>query len=38
VSRYCETPPLVRDAAHGWRTGRIERVLGGDLDVIPPRN
>ena len=35
VRRYREQPaPLVRDAVRGWRTGRIERVLGGDFDVI----
>jgi ATP-dependent Clp protease ATP-binding subunit ClpC len=32
--RYREEPsPLVRDA-RGWRTGRLERVLAGDFDVI----
>jgi ATP-dependent Clp protease ATP-binding subunit ClpC len=36
VRRYREQPsPLVRDLVRGWRTGRIERVLGGDFDVIP---
>ena len=35
VRRYREAPPLVRDAARGWRTGRIERVWSGDFDVIP---
>ena len=36
VRRYREAPsPLVRDAVRGWRTGRIERVLAGDFDVIP---
>jgi ATP-dependent Clp protease ATP-binding subunit ClpC len=35
VRRYREAPsPLVRDAVRGWRTGRIERVLGGDFDVV----
>jgi ATP-dependent Clp protease ATP-binding subunit ClpC len=35
VRRYRETPsPLVRDAVRGWRTGRLDRVLGGDFDVI----
>ena len=35
VRRYREEPsPLVRDAARGWRTGRIDRVLGGDFDLI----
>jgi ATP-dependent Clp protease ATP-binding subunit ClpC len=35
VRRYREEPsPLVRDAVRGWRTGRLDRVLGGDFDVI----
>ncbi|HEV2861299.1 MAG TPA: AAA family ATPase [Pyrinomonadaceae bacterium] len=35
VRRYREEPsPLVRDSARGWRTGRLERVLGGDFDLI----
>jgi ATP-dependent Clp protease ATP-binding subunit ClpC len=34
VRRYRENPPLVRDAAAGWRTGRLELVLGGDFDLI----
>jgi len=25
----------VRDAVRGWRTGRLERVLGGDFDLVP---
>ena len=34
VRRYREAPsPLVRDAS-GARTGRIDRVLGGDFDLI----
>ncbi len=38
VRRYRETPsPLVRDLVRKWRTGRIERVLGGDFDVIPAK-
>jgi ATP-dependent Clp protease ATP-binding subunit ClpC len=38
VRRYREEPsPLVRDLVRGWRTGRIERVLGGDFDVIPAK-
>jgi ATP-dependent Clp protease ATP-binding subunit ClpC len=38
VRRYREAPsPLVRDLVRCWRTGRIERVLGGDFDVIPVR-
>ena len=33
--RYrAEPSPLVRDSARGWRTGRLERVLGGEFDVI----
>ena len=36
VRRYRETPTsLVRDAVRGWRTGRLERVLGGDFDLVP---
>lgn len=27
--------PLVRDGARGWRTGRLDRVLAGDFDIIP---
>jgi len=39
VRRYREAPaPLVKDLVRGWRTGRIERVLGGDFDVIPVRD
>lgn len=35
VRRYREAPsPLVRDAARGWRTGRIDRVLDGDFDLF----
>jgi ATP-dependent Clp protease ATP-binding subunit ClpC len=35
VRRYRREPsPLVRDTARGWRTGRIDRVLAGDFDVI----
>jgi ATP-dependent Clp protease ATP-binding subunit ClpC len=35
VRRYRDGPsPLVRDAVRGWRTGRLERVLGGDFDLI----
>ncbi len=38
VRRYREEPsPLVRDLVRNWRTGRVERVLGGDFDVIPAR-
>ena len=35
VRRYREEPsPLVRDAIRGWRTGRLDRVLAGDFDLI----
>lgn len=35
VRRYREQPsPLVRDSIRNWRTGKIERVLGGDFDLI----
>ncbi|RMH85114.1 MAG: AAA family ATPase [Calditrichaeota bacterium] len=35
VRRYRENPsPLVRDSVRKWRTGRLERVLGGDFDLI----
>jgi ATP-dependent Clp protease ATP-binding subunit ClpC len=35
VRRYREQPsPLVRDGVVGWRTGKLERVLGGDFDLI----
>jgi ATP-dependent Clp protease ATP-binding subunit ClpC len=37
--RYREgVSPLVRDAGRGWRTGRLDRVLAGDFDVIPARD
>jgi len=33
--RYRELPsPLVRDSARGWRTGRLDRVLDGDFDLM----
>ncbi len=36
VRRYRGTPsPLVRDSVRGWRTGRLERVLAGDFDLVP---
>jgi ATP-dependent Clp protease ATP-binding subunit ClpC len=36
VRRYREDPsPLARDFVRGWRTGRVERVLAGDFDVVP---
>jgi len=35
VRRYRELPsPLVRDSVVGWRTGKLEQVLGGDFDLI----
>src|SRR5690606_35262394 len=35
VRRYREEPsPLVRDSVRGWRTGRVDRVLGGDFDLM----
>ncbi|HEX7314793.1 MAG TPA: AAA family ATPase [Pyrinomonadaceae bacterium] len=35
VRRYREEPsPLVRDSLRGWRTGRLERVLDGDFDLM----
>ncbi len=33
--RYREQPsPLVRDSIAGWRTGRLDQVLGGDFDLM----
>jgi ATP-dependent Clp protease ATP-binding subunit ClpC len=38
VRRYRAQPsPLVRDAQDGWRTGRLDLVLGGDFDLIQER-
>ena len=35
VRRYREEPsPLVRDSVRGWRTGHLDRVLGGDFDLF----
>jgi ATP-dependent Clp protease ATP-binding subunit ClpC len=35
VRRYRRDPsPLVRDSVRGWRTGRLDRVLGGEFDVL----
>ena len=35
VRRYREEPsPLVRDSIRHWRTGRIEKVFGGDFDLF----
>lgn len=33
--RYRQSPsPLVRDGVRGWRSGRLDRVLAGEFDVI----
>jgi ATP-dependent Clp protease ATP-binding subunit ClpC len=38
VRRYRAQPsPLVRDAQDGWRTGRLDLVLGGDFDLMLER-
>jgi ATP-dependent Clp protease ATP-binding subunit ClpC len=38
VRRYRAQPsPLVRDAQDGWRTGRLDLVLGGDFDLMQQR-
>jgi ATP-dependent Clp protease ATP-binding subunit ClpC len=34
VRRYRETPPLVRDGAGKWRSGRLDLALGGDFDLM----
>jgi ATP-dependent Clp protease ATP-binding subunit ClpC len=35
IRRYRQAPsPMVRDIAHGWRTGRLDAVLGGDFDLL----
>jgi ATP-dependent Clp protease ATP-binding subunit ClpC len=35
VRRYRSEPsPLVRDSVRDWRTGRLDRVLAGEFDVI----
>ncbi|MFN2369966.1 MAG: AAA family ATPase [Candidatus Krumholzibacteriia bacterium] len=35
VRIYRERPdPLVKDRTVGWRTGRLDRVLGGDFDLL----
>jgi ATP-dependent Clp protease ATP-binding subunit ClpC len=34
VRRYREEPPLVRDAAGRWRSGRLDLVLGGAFDLL----
>ena len=37
VRRYRRVPsPLVRDGVRGWRTGRLDQVLGGDFDLLGP--
>ena len=37
VRRYRRDPsPLVRDAVRGWRTGKLDRVLAGDFDLMGP--
>lgn len=34
--RYRPMPsPLVRDGVRGWRTGRLDRVMNGEFDVMP---
>jgi ATP-dependent Clp protease ATP-binding subunit ClpC len=34
--RYRSGPsPLVRNTAPSWRTGRLDRVLAGDFDIVP---
>jgi ATP-dependent Clp protease ATP-binding subunit ClpC len=38
VRRYREEPsPLVRDSVRGWRSGRLELILGGDFDLVGSR-
>jgi hypothetical protein len=34
VRRYSESPQLVRDSVRGWRSGKLERILGGDFDLV----
>jgi ATP-dependent Clp protease ATP-binding subunit ClpC len=35
VRRYrIEPSPLVRDARQGWRTGKLDAILGGDFDLM----
>ena len=35
VRRYREAPtPLVRDALRDWRSGRLDRVLAGNFDLM----
>ena len=38
VRRYRTGPsPLVRDTVRDWRTGRLDRVLAGEFDVMTER-
>ena len=38
VRRYRIAPsPLVRDTVRDWRTGRLDRVLAGEFDVMTER-
>jgi ATP-dependent Clp protease ATP-binding subunit ClpC len=38
VRRYRDEPsPLVRDSVRGWRTGKLDRVLDGDFDIVRGR-
>ena len=35
VRRYrAGASPVVRDTASGWRTGKLDAVLGGDFDLM----
>jgi hypothetical protein len=34
AATHAEPTPLVRDATRGYRTGRLDRVLAGDLDLF----
>jgi len=35
VRIYREQPdPLVKDRRRGWRSGRLDRVLAGDFDLL----
>ena len=34
VRRYRQEPPLVRDAAGKWRSGRLDLVLSGEFDLL----
>jgi ATP-dependent Clp protease ATP-binding subunit ClpC len=37
VRRYRETPALVRDRVRGWRSGKLDRILAGDFDLVGGR-